>query len=147
MTSLRQRVGFQAADDDNDGQRVVISNLRQQNTQTNARALLLLDGVLVFSALLQIVYLLKDSKASPILALFPAAIPEPDPPCPTAFALLALALHANLALHLHPTPSATAWAAVPLAVVALTHSMQSSLQEGDEALAELEALKYRAPGP
>jgi hypothetical protein len=61
MTSLRQRVGFQAADDDNDGQRVVlddveqdevISNLRQQNTQTNARALLLLDGVLVFSALL-----------------------------------------------------------------------------------------------
>ncbi|KAF7365165.1 hypothetical protein MVEN_00388000 [Mycena venus] len=191
MTSLRQRVGFQAADDDDDGHRVVldeveqeevIEDLRKRNTQTTARALLLLDGVLAFSALLQTVYLLKDDKASPLLALFPAFAPEPepDPPCPALFALLALALHANLALLLHPNlivrlnpvprasaplplplsytlslalaavaPSlslflarswqATVWAALPLFVVALTHSVHSTLQEGDEALAELEA--------
>ncbi|KAJ6477398.1 hypothetical protein C8R47DRAFT_1140377 [Mycena vitilis] len=187
MTTLRQRAGFPAADDDESSHRVVlddveqdelISDLRQQNTQATARALLLLDGVLVFSALLQLVYLLKDSKASPLLALFPAAAPEPDPPCPTAFTLLGLALHANLALRLHPTPrvppplplsyslsyalaavapslslflarswQATAWAAIPALVVALIHSVHSTLKEGDEALAELETLKYRAPGP
>ncbi|KAJ7044168.1 hypothetical protein C8F04DRAFT_1071913 [Mycena alexandri] len=188
MTSIRHRVGFQAAgDDDRDGQPVVlddveqeevIEDLRQSNRQTTARALLLLDVVLAFSALLQLVYLLKDSKTSPLLALFPTAAPEPNLPFPTAFALLALALHANLALHLHPTllsrsplpipyslsyplaaidPTlnvflrhswqAVAWAAVPAAVVGLTHSVHSTLQEGDEALVQLETLKYRAPGP
>ncbi|KAJ7784522.1 hypothetical protein B0H16DRAFT_1492848 [Mycena metata] len=187
MTSIRQRVGFQAADDDDrDGQRVVlddveqeevIEDLRQRNTQTTARALVLLDAVLASSALLQVVYLLKDSKASPLLALFPAAAPEPNLPFPTAFALLALALHANLVLHLHPTLlyrpplpisyllsyalaaippilnvflghswQAIAWAAIPAAIIGLTHSVHSTLQEGDEALVELETLKYRAPG-
>ncbi|KAJ7259490.1 hypothetical protein B0H12DRAFT_1108257 [Mycena haematopus] len=182
MTSLRQRVGFQAAEDDADGHHVVldeveqaevIEDLRQRNTQTTTRALLLLDGVLAFSALLQILY---------FLALFPISTTEPNPPCPTLFALVALAVHANLALHLHPNlaprlrlrpplplsyllsylatavaPSlslflarswqATAWDALPLLVVALTHSVHSTLMEGDEALAELEALQYRAPGP
>jgi len=188
---LRKRIGFQAADDETDDHRVVldeveqeelIEDLRQHNTKTTARALLLLDGVLVFSALLQIVYLLKDSKASPLLAVFPASTPEPNPPCPTSFAILALALHANLALLLHPelalslhptiplplsyslsygltavAPSlslflarswqTTAWAALPLLVVGLTHSVHSTLQEGDEALAELQSLRYHAPGP
>ncbi|KAJ6508723.1 hypothetical protein C8R45DRAFT_968465 [Mycena sanguinolenta] len=181
MTSLRQRVGFQAEDDtdrlhvvlDETEQEAVIENLRQRNTQTTARALLLLDALIAFSALLQILNL---------LALFPVSTTEPDPPCPTLFALLALALHANLALLLHPNlllrlhptvplplsyslsyllsavaPSlsvflarswqAIAWAALPLLVVGLTHSVHSTLREGDEALAELETLQYRAPGP
>jgi hypothetical protein len=84
---------------------------------------------------------------------------------------LALLLHPNLVLRLYPLPlsyslsyalsavapslslflarswQATAWAALPLLAVALTHSVHSTLQEGDEALAELETLQYRAPGP
>ncbi|KAJ7175897.1 hypothetical protein C8R46DRAFT_1214347 [Mycena filopes] len=159
-------------------QEQVVADLRQSNTQTTARALFLLDTVLACSALLQLVYLLKDSKASPLLALFPAPTLQPNPPFPTAFALLALFLHANIALRLHrtavvphplPLPysmsyalaavaptlnlvsghswQATVWAAVPAAVIALTHSVHVTLQEGDEALVELEALKYRAPGP
>jgi hypothetical protein len=84
---------------------------------------------------------------------------------------LALLLHPNLLLRLYPLPlsyslsyalsavapslslflarswQATAWAALPVLVVALTHSVHSTLQEGDEALAELETLQYRAPGP
>lgn len=190
MNTLRQRVPFQAAADDEDDSGVVlddveqdelIADLRVRNVQTTARTLLVLDVVLVFSALLQVVYLLKGSKESPLLAVFPlppSTAPDPDPPIPwpAAFALLALALHANLALRLHPTPrapaplsyafsyalagvaptlslflarswQATLWAAVPALVVALTHSVHNTLQEGDEALAELEALKYRAPGP
>ncbi|KAJ7794135.1 hypothetical protein B0H14DRAFT_3497246 [Mycena olivaceomarginata] len=170
MTSLRQRVGFIAAndDDDDDGHRIVldeveqeavIDDLRQRNTETTARALLLLDGVLAFSAVLQIVYLLKDSKASPLLALFPASTAEPDPPCPTLFALLALALHANLALLLHPnlvlrlyplplsySLSYALSAVAPLAV-AVPRALVAGYREGDEALAELETLQYRAPGP
>ncbi|KAJ7107286.1 hypothetical protein C8R43DRAFT_204223 [Mycena crocata] len=131
----------------------------------------------------QLVYLLKDSKASPLLAIFPPASdanvdPDPPLPCPSLFTLLALALHANLALHLHggdirlsfsPVLSythtyalaavapclslflgrswqATAWAAAPVALIALAHSVHGTLREGDEALAELEALKYSAPG-
>ncbi|KAJ7672795.1 hypothetical protein B0H17DRAFT_1084002 [Mycena rosella] len=194
MSSLRQRVPFQTAGDDEDDRGVVlddveqdelVSDLRERSVQTTARAILVLDAVLALSALLQIVYLLSPSKASPLLALVPAsapasAAPDADPPLPTAFALLALALHANLALHLHrahfssspaltplsyplcyalaavaPTLAlflarawqATVWAAVPALVVGLVHSVHSTLQEGDEALAELESLKYRAPGP
>ncbi|KAJ7505277.1 hypothetical protein B0H11DRAFT_1904663 [Mycena galericulata] len=181
MNSLRQRVPFHAAADDDESSGVVlddveqdelIANLRVRNAQTTARTLFVLDVVLVFSALLQVVYLLNS--LSPV-SLRP---PDPDPPIPwpVAFALLALALHVNLALRLHPSPDrppplsyafayslagvaptlslflarswqATLWAAVPALVVALTHSVHSTLQEGDEALAELETLKYRAPGP
>ncbi|KAJ7761506.1 hypothetical protein DFH07DRAFT_815228 [Mycena maculata] len=192
MNTLRQRVPFQAAADDVDDTRVVlddveqeelIADLRVRNGETSARTLLVLDAVLVFSALLQVVYLLKYSKESPLLALFPlspSSTPDPDPPIPwpAAFTLLALALHANLALRLHPSleftalaplpyafayalagvaPTlslflarswqATLWAAVPALAVGVAHSVHSTLQEGDEALAELEALKYRAPGP
>ncbi|KAJ7134661.1 hypothetical protein C8R44DRAFT_870267 [Mycena epipterygia] len=184
-SSLRNRLPFKANDDDDVPgvvlddieQDELVADLRERNAQTTAHALLVLDVVLVFSALLQLVYLLKDSKASPLLALFPVRdAPDPDPPIPYPgiFTLLALALHANLALHLHPhiyaplsyslvyalaavAPTlslflgrswqATVWAAFPALVVALTHSVHSTLQEGDVALTELESLKYRAPGP
>ncbi|KAJ7459884.1 hypothetical protein FB451DRAFT_1563576 [Mycena latifolia] len=191
MSSLRHRVAFQTGGDDDEGgvpvvldeqeQDELVASLHAANAQTTAHAVLVLDAVLAFSALLQLVYLLNPSKASPLLALVPlapSAPPDPDPPlpCPSLFALLALALHANLALHLHPRPQlraplayplmyalaavaptlalflarswqTTVWAAVPGLVVALMHSVHATLQEGNEALAELESLKYRAPGP
>lgn len=60
-SSLRNRLPFKAVDDDDDVPGVVlddveqdelVADLRERNAQTNARALLVLDVVLVFSALL-----------------------------------------------------------------------------------------------
>ncbi|KAJ7095835.1 hypothetical protein B0H15DRAFT_74708 [Mycena belliarum] len=182
MTSLRHRVPFRAVDDDDGNPAAVLDDQEQEelvaelnaaNARSSARAVLVLDTVLVLSALLHIVSLFTGE--NPLLAFFPSPAPEP-PPCPTAFTLLALALHASLAVHLHPQPrlrgplpyaltyalaavapavalvlgcawQTTAWAAVPALVVALTHSVHATLREGDAALAELESLKYRAPGP
>ncbi|KAJ6559156.1 hypothetical protein DFH09DRAFT_1162073 [Mycena vulgaris] len=175
-SSLRHRVPFTTAGDDDD-ERVIlddveqdelIAGLRAQNTRTTAAAVIILDAVLVFSAVLHLIYLLN-----------PALFPHPPLPCPALFTFLALFLHANLALRFHPHPHpflaplplsyplsyalaavaptlalflahswpATAWAAAPALVVALAHSVHGTLREGDEALAELESLKYRAPGP
>ncbi|KAJ7644161.1 hypothetical protein FB45DRAFT_897092 [Roridomyces roridus] len=170
-TTLRQRIPFvSSADDDGDDREVlhdeeqeeIIEDLRARNVQTSARTLLVVDAVLALSAFLQ---------------LFTIVVPPASsPPCPRLFSLLGLAIHLNLALLLHPLPSAPTplpytllyalgcvaptlslflgrdwpailWAAVPTLIVFLTHSVHSTLQEGDAALAELESLKYRAPGP
>ncbi|KAJ6613296.1 hypothetical protein B0H10DRAFT_2222340 [Mycena sp. CBHHK59/15] len=191
MDSLRHRVPFKASADDEDDERPVvlddaeqeelIDSLRESNTRSTAQTLLVLDVVLLFSCALHIVYLLKHSKDSPLLAVFPpaaTAAPDPDPPLPwpAAFTLLALALHANIVLHLHPIPraptplsyplayalaavaptltvflsrswQATAWAALPAAVLAVAHTVHASIAAADKTLAELESLKYRAPGP
>ncbi|KAJ7069723.1 hypothetical protein C8F01DRAFT_1113738 [Mycena amicta] len=184
--SVRHRIPFQAADDDSDGrshvvldeteQEELIQDLRRANVQTSARALVMLDGVLVFSAILQVVY----STASPLFELFPPTTTGTslDPiPAPTLFAILSLLLHANLVLHLHPylasfplplsysttyalacvSPTlslflarawqTTVWGLLTALVTGLVHSVHSTLREGDEALAELESLKYKAPGP
>ncbi|KAF7298959.1 hypothetical protein MIND_00844000 [Mycena indigotica] len=190
--SLRQRIPFQAPDDDdNNGQPQVldeteqeelIENLRKENSQTSARTIVMLHGVLGFSSLLQLTYLLKPSNSSPLFEFFPptSTTSLESIPAPTSFSLLALLLHANLLLHLHPTflhnafppiplsystsyalacvaPTlalflgrawqTTLWSSFPALVIGLVHSVHSTLKEGDQALAELEALKYRAAGP
>ncbi|KAJ7209723.1 hypothetical protein GGX14DRAFT_108055 [Mycena pura] len=189
MTSVRRRIPFLAATDDGDDDRTqivldeteqedLISSLHLENTQSTARARLLLDAVLAFSVSLHVVYLLKDSRDSPLAALFPPAVPD-SIPWPVAFTFYSICIHAQLLFRLHPSLSAmpypvlyfpypvlylaagiaptlslllartwqtTLWAAVPALVVAITHSVHSTMQEGDAALAELELLKYRAPG-
>ncbi|KAF7314279.1 hypothetical protein MKEN_00900500 [Mycena kentingensis (nom. inval.)] len=182
--SLRQRIPFRAADDD-DGRHVLdeteqeelIETLRNQNSQSSHQAIILLDVVLACATLLQVVFLLKDPKQSPLFALFPPSSWDAMP-APVLLTILAFLLHANLVLHVHPTliPASmplplsyatsyalalvaptlsiflgrvwqtTAWTFAPAAVVGLVHSVHSTLREGDAALAELETLKYNAPG-
>ncbi|KAJ7288292.1 hypothetical protein C8J57DRAFT_1494605 [Mycena rebaudengoi] len=115
---LRHRAGYKAESDDDEGpvvlddveQEELIDALRKDNIRSTAQTLLALDFVILFSCAVHVVYLLKHSKDSPILAVFPASgsTPDPDPPIPwpVSFTLLALALHANLMLRLHPTPRA-----------------------------------------
>ncbi|KAF7288503.1 hypothetical protein HMN09_01379300 [Mycena chlorophos] len=189
--SLRQRIPFQDDEEDRSHstqvldeteQEELIEDLRRENLQTSARAVVMLDGVLAFSTLLQVVYLLKQSRMSPLFELFPpSATTSLEPiPAPVLFTVLALLLHANLVLHLHPAltsssslplplPYATTyalgcvaptlglflarawqttlWTSLPVLVVLLVQSVHDTLKEGDEALAELETLKYTAPGP
>ncbi|CAK5284179.1 unnamed protein product [Mycena citricolor] len=72
----------------------------------------------------------------------PVAIPLSYP---LTFSLAAVP--PTFCLFLHHAWQANAWAASPFIVVTLIHSVHETLSEGSEALAELESLRYRAPGP
>ncbi|KAK7048408.1 hypothetical protein R3P38DRAFT_2869180 [Favolaschia claudopus] len=176
MTSLRHRVGFTASDDDGDAQNhvlddveqeEVIEDLRQRNDETTARATLVLDVVLPsLRALPSFIPTLEPDPPCPILFTLLALglhsnltlLVHPTLalhstlkalPLPISFSLTyaLAAVWPTLSLFLARSWQVTAFSAASFLVVALTHSVLRTLQEGDQALAELETLRYRAPGP
>ncbi|KAH9947590.1 hypothetical protein B0H21DRAFT_821752 [Amylocystis lapponica] len=108
--SLRQRIPFRFSDagDEDDHvldeqeQEELVRHLRDQEDTINSQYLLSLLLVIGLSCLLHVIFILKQSKQSPISALLPNRTPSPPIPLPTFFALLHILLQLHLCLHLLP---------------------------------------------
>lgn len=130
--------------------------------------------------------LVNSPHENPLLAIFPANLPEeiPSIPYPVIATLLSLTIHINLAalafsgdsqtrvrfgdFDVHPIPyqllyvisavaptlslflrrswQSTAWWSLTAAVVFTVHTVTGSIDRGNESIAELETMKYVAPG-
>ncbi|KIM43219.1 hypothetical protein M413DRAFT_26388 [Hebeloma cylindrosporum] len=154
---------------DEQQQEEIIDRLRKENDVVNWRYSIALKIVVALSFISQLVSFTNN----PLLAIYPIRGPEPSIPLPGVFTILSLFIHLNLALlfssgKIRPLPyqllytlSAVAptlslflqkpwqitvwWCITPL-MVYLNQTVMDAFQQSIQGIADLEQMKYTAPG-